>query len=107
MLYSDGITEAEDPSGVPFDESGLLTLISAHAGNPDLRAIGAAIIKAVERHAQDVRFADDLTVLLARRPDSLAALDRDSGDETPAIPPPISGSDGPDNPNSDDLTSKH
>ena len=68
VIYSDGITEAEDPSGVPFDESGLLALIRAHADNPDLQAIGAAIIKAVERHAQDVRFADDLTVLLARRP---------------------------------------
>jgi len=106
VLYSDGITEAEDPSGVPFDESGLLTLISAHVGNPDLRAIGAAIIKAVERHAQDVRFADDLTVLLARRPDSLAASDRDLGlgiwdswgsqkgtpdSELPPVPPPVLG----------------
>jgi len=79
VIYSDGITEAEDPSGVPFDESGLLALVRANADNPDLRAIGAAIIKAVERHAQDVRFADDLTVLLARRPVSLAASDRDSG----------------------------
>jgi len=32
------------------------------------------VISAVERHAQDVRFADDLTILLARRTD-----DRDSG----------------------------
>lgn len=69
VLYSDGITEAENPAGVPFDEEGLLALIQAHAGDPDLRNIGAAIIKAVERHAQDVRFADDLTVLLARRPE--------------------------------------
>ena len=77
VIYSDGITEAEDPSGAPFDEAGLLALIRAHAGNPDLREIAAAIIKAVERHAQDVRFADDLTVLLARR--VAADADRDSG----------------------------
>ena len=97
MLYSDGITEAEDPSGVPFDEAGLLALIRAHADNPDLRDIGAAIIKAVERHAQDVRFADDLTVLLARRPLSVGIRDwgfgtRDSRQRTsrrPPIPPPI------------------
>ena len=37
VLYSDGITEAESPSGVPFDEEGLVALIRAHAGNPDLR----------------------------------------------------------------------
>ncbi len=74
VLYSDGITEAESPSGTPFDEEGLVALVRAHASNPSLPDIGQAIIKAVERHAQDVRFADDLTVLLARRPDS-----RDSG----------------------------
>jgi sigma-B regulation protein RsbU (phosphoserine phosphatase) len=74
VLYSDGITEAESPSGVPFDEEGLITLIRAHGDNPSLPDIGGAVIKAVERHAQDVRFADDLTILLARRTD-----DRDSG----------------------------
>jgi len=88
VLYSDGITEAESPSGAPFDEEGLVALIRAHAGNASLPEIGQAIIKAVERHAQDVRFADDLTVLLARRPE-----DRDSGlgargsdDGVPPIP---------------------
>jgi hypothetical protein len=68
VLYSDGITEAESPSGVPFDEAGLMAIIRAHADNPSLPEIGKAVIKAVERHAQDVRFSDDLTILLARRP---------------------------------------
>ena len=67
VLYSDGITEAESPDGTPFDEEGLVSLISAHAGNPSLVDIGKAIIRAVELHAQDVRFADDLTVLLATK----------------------------------------
>ena len=88
VLYSDGITEAESPSGAPFDEEGLVALIRAHANNPSLPEIGQAIIKAVERHAQDVRFADDLTVLLARRPEDgdsgLGA--RDSDDGVPPIP---------------------
>lgn len=66
VLYSDGITEAEDPRGTPFDEAGLRSLVGAHAGSA-LPDIGAAIFRAVERHAQDVRFADDLTILLARR----------------------------------------
>jgi len=87
VLYSDGITEAEDPKGEPFDEAGLLALIRAHADSPDLRDIAAAIIKAVEHHAQDVRFADDLTVLLARRPAAPAF-------EPPPIPEisPVDGS---------------
>jgi hypothetical protein len=70
VLYSDGITEAEDPSGTPFDEEGLLAIVRAHGGNPSLPEIGTTVIQAVERHAKDVRFADDLTVLLARRPET-------------------------------------
>ncbi len=66
VLYSDGITEAEDPRGTPFDETGLRSLVGAYAGSA-LPDIGSAIFGAVERHAQDVRFADDLTILLARR----------------------------------------
>jgi len=79
VLYSDGITEAESPSGTPFDEDGLTALMRAHTDNPDLADIGAAVIKAVERHAQDVRFADDLTVLLARRTE----------DQTPPAAPSV------------------
>jgi len=67
VLYSDGITEAEDPKGAPFDEDGLRGLVGAHAASA-LPEIGRAIFNAVERHAQDTRFADDLTILLARRP---------------------------------------
>jgi serine phosphatase RsbU (regulator of sigma subunit) len=33
----------------------------------DLQAIGASIIRAVEAHTADNRFADDLTILLLRR----------------------------------------
>jgi sigma-B regulation protein RsbU (phosphoserine phosphatase) len=86
VLYSDGITEAESPSGTPFDEEGLTALMRAHAGNPDLAAIGAIVIRAVERHAQDVRFADDLTVLLARRVPVAA-----SAEPAPDIQPPAPG----------------
>jgi phosphoserine phosphatase RsbU/P len=66
VLYSDGITEAEDPQGVAFEESGLEAVIArrAEATAPDL---GDAIVRAVEVHAQDNRFADDLTVVALRR----------------------------------------
>jgi len=65
-MYSDGITEAEDPAGRPFDETGLETILQVEQGN-DLQEIGASIFRAVEAHRADIRFADDLTVLLLRR----------------------------------------
>ena len=65
-IYSDGITEAENAGGRPFDEAGLE---SALAGNRQLAlpALGAAVLRAVERYTGDTRFADDLTLLLLRR----------------------------------------
>jgi sigma-B regulation protein RsbU (phosphoserine phosphatase) len=64
-IYSDGITEAENPAGVPFDERGLEEVLLAERRN-NVAAIGSAVVKAVERHTSDVRFADDLTLLLLR-----------------------------------------
>jgi serine phosphatase RsbU (regulator of sigma subunit) len=66
VLYSDGVTEAESPEGVPFDEAGLELVIEARsdATAPDLCA---SILTAVSRHAQDTRFADDLTIVALRR----------------------------------------
>ena len=67
VMYSDGITEAETPAGAPFDESGLEGVIAAwaNAGAPEMTA---AVLRAVERHVGDARFADDLTVLVMKRP---------------------------------------
>ncbi len=65
-IYSDGITEAENPSGVPFDEIGLETALKASLAQP-ISSIGAAVVRAVEQHTADTRLADDLTVLLLRR----------------------------------------
>jgi serine phosphatase RsbU (regulator of sigma subunit) len=65
-IYSDGITEAENPAGIPFDERGLEEILLAERGN-NVAAIGSAVVHAVERHTCDVRFADDLTLLLLRR----------------------------------------
>ena len=66
MLYSDGITEAENPEGRPFDESGLELVIASQTGR-DPHDVGTAIFRAVAAHAQADRFADDLTVLVLRR----------------------------------------
>jgi phosphoserine phosphatase RsbU/P len=65
-IYSDGITEAENPSGVPFDEQGLETVLTAERRN-NVAATCAAVVRAVERHTADTRLADDLTLLLLRR----------------------------------------
>jgi phosphoserine phosphatase RsbU/P len=65
-IYSDGITEAESPAGVPFDERGLEEILLTERGN-NVAAIGSAVVRAVERHTSEVRFADDLTLLLLRR----------------------------------------
>jgi serine phosphatase RsbU (regulator of sigma subunit) len=65
-VYSDGITEAENPAGRPFDEIGLETALKGNARDT-LSAIGATVVQAVERHTDEKRFADDLTILLLRR----------------------------------------
>src|SRR3954451_22019204 len=50
VMYSDGVTEAENPAGEPFEETGLERLIAEHGGDtPALLA--PAILRAVEAHA--------------------------------------------------------
>ena len=70
VMYSDGITEAEDPTGTPFDEAGLERTLALYPGAfPEATAasIGHAVFDAVERHRRDSRLADDLTVLVFSR----------------------------------------
>ena len=66
VAYSDGITEAENPAGEPFDDAGLDAVLSAWsaASAPE---ISRALIGAVTAHVGEARFADDLTVLVMRR----------------------------------------
>jgi serine phosphatase RsbU (regulator of sigma subunit) len=71
-IYSDGITEAESPAGKPFDVQGLEAVLRAERDKP-VAAIGSAVVRAVEVHTADVRFADDLTILLLRRVPAAAA----------------------------------
>jgi len=71
-VYSDGITEAENHAGRPFDEIGLETALKA-SSRDTLSGVGAAVVRAVERHTDEKRFADDLTILLLRRTAPAAA----------------------------------
>lgn len=66
VLYSDGITEAEDPSGRPFEEFGLEGVLDREAAATPAD-IGTRILRAVEGHARDSRFTDDLTILILKR----------------------------------------
>jgi phosphoserine phosphatase RsbU/P len=66
VMYSDGITEAEDPAGQPFEERGLEGVVERHA-NQEPAEIGVQVLKAVEAHARASRFIDDLTVLILKR----------------------------------------
>ena len=65
-IYSDGITEAENPDGRPFDESGLESALIGNLSG-SLASIGTSVVRAVEQHTADTRLADDLTILLLRR----------------------------------------
>ena len=47
VLYSDGITEAEDPAGQPFEESGLERFIAGRGGDSPA-VLAPAILHAVE-----------------------------------------------------------
>ena len=66
VMYSDGITEAENPAGEPFEESGLEGVLAGRGGQPPSE-LAPAILRAVEAHARDSRFTDDLTVLILER----------------------------------------
>jgi serine phosphatase RsbU (regulator of sigma subunit) len=67
VMYSDGITEAENPAGQPFDDRGLEATMTtwADASAPEL---SGAIFRAVTEHVDEGRFRDDLTVLVLKRP---------------------------------------
>ncbi len=65
VAYSDGVTEAESPAGVAFDEDRLAGLAEALV---PLRAGLAArrIIDEVRAHTEDTRLSDDVTVLVVK-----------------------------------------
>jgi len=66
VLYSDGVTEAEDHKGRPFEEAGLEHVVDVHAQDGPKELV-QTIIRVVEVHAQETSLADDLTLLVIRR----------------------------------------
>jgi sigma-B regulation protein RsbU (phosphoserine phosphatase) len=66
VMYSDGITEAENGLGQPFDEEGLQRVVDTKTWGT-AKELGWATFEAVERHTDERRLLDDLTVLIMRR----------------------------------------
>jgi serine phosphatase RsbU (regulator of sigma subunit) len=66
VMYSDGITEAENDADQPFDEAGLQAIID-NRGWASAKELAWATFVAVEQHAGSRRLLDDLTMLAVRR----------------------------------------
>jgi phosphoserine phosphatase RsbU/P len=66
VMYSDGITEAEDTFEQPFDEAGVQTVVDGQEWG-SAKELGWALFEAVETHSRERRLLDDLTVLALRR----------------------------------------
>ena len=65
VLYSDGVTEAENHQGQPFEEAGLERVVDIHAAESP-EEIAKAVLRVVEVHAQETHLADDVTLLVMK-----------------------------------------
>ena len=66
VMYSDGVTEAENSAGQPFDESGLQSIIDG-GGWASAKELAWATFAAVDHYSEQRRLLDDLTILAVRR----------------------------------------
>jgi len=67
IVYTDGVTEAQNPTGDLFDREGAMAVLSAKAAQPLAEMIDA-LISAVRAFEAGEDPSDDLTVLAVRRP---------------------------------------
>ena len=66
LLYTDGMTEAENPAGAQFSERGCLAWLE-QAGASPLPALLDSLYAQVVGHSGSVQPADDCTMLAVRR----------------------------------------
>ena len=66
VMFSDGVMEAENAAGEPFDEAGVRAIVDQPTW-ASAKELSWALFAAVQRHTDDRRLMDDLTVLVARR----------------------------------------
>jgi adenylate cyclase len=67
IVYTDGVTEAQDPGGNLFEREGAMAVLAAHATKPLAEMIDA-LVTAVRAFEAGEDASDDLTVLAVRRP---------------------------------------
>ncbi len=65
-LYTDGITEAQNPAGIDFEMVGIQNAVATHRSKP-LPLVGEEIHRALDRHTRGAPLADDRTLVLVRR----------------------------------------
>jgi sigma-B regulation protein RsbU (phosphoserine phosphatase) len=82
VLFSDGVTEAMDPSEDFFGMPRLRELLTGHNETP-LDELQKLVLEAVENFARGASQADDLTLLLVRY--RAAAAGVENTDVPPAI----------------------
>ncbi|HSK10214.1 MAG TPA: PP2C family protein-serine/threonine phosphatase [Vicinamibacterales bacterium] len=66
VLYSDGVTEAENHQGEPFEEAGLERSVEVYAQAP-ASELALGVLRLVEAHASERVLADDVTLLVLKR----------------------------------------
>jgi serine phosphatase RsbU (regulator of sigma subunit) len=66
MMFTDGVTEAENPDGEMYDESRLLDFLHANRTSP-LDRLHADLIADVNAFQEGMAHSDDITVLILRR----------------------------------------
>ena len=66
VMYSDGVTDAEDDHGRPFGEQRLCDVVREHSAEPAARAV-ESILAAVRAHGGGHGQPDDMTVVVVRR----------------------------------------
>jgi sigma-B regulation protein RsbU (phosphoserine phosphatase) len=65
-LYTDGVTEANNPAGEEFGMARLKKCLAGQLGRAPAE-IESALAKAIDEHVQGEPFADDRTILMLRR----------------------------------------
>lgn len=67
LCYTDGVTEAQDASGIPFSEQGCLDMLRRHEASP-LPDLLDSLYEGIVAHCGSRLLADDCTMLAVRRP---------------------------------------
>ena len=65
-LYSDGVTEANDPEENEFEPERLIDVVKAHQ-NDSAGAVVEAVFEAVDAFAATAPQYDDITLMIVRR----------------------------------------